>query len=461
MLRAAIYTRISQDSAGLGLGVERQRRDCTALCEAQGWTIVETLIENDTSAFSGKPRPFYRRLLGLIEARSVDVVVVWHPDRLHRSPVELEHFIDVIEAADVRVVSVSAGEFDLGTPEGRLTARITGAVARKESEDKSRRASRKHVELAEAGKVGGGGQRPFGFESDRVTIREAEAAEIRRAAARLLAGDSVRSIVAAWNERVPSVTGTAWSATTVRRLLASPRIAGQRSHLGTVTAAAVWPAIIDEDTSMRLRALLASPSAGSGPATARSYLLGGWVWCECGVRMSTRPVIRKGHRYRRYFCAPERGGGCQGGIGAEPLEVLVVDRMFLWLDSPELAARVAKARPAPARSAGATVGQLEERLGELADLFADGKISAVEWTRARARLESRLAAAVAAVATEVRSEVGGQWVGRGVALRAAWEDLSLDQRRVVLARVLERVTIARTTRANNRFDPARVTTTWL
>ena len=75
---------------------------------------------------------------------------------------------------------MTAGEFDLCTPEGRLTARIVGSVARKESEDKSRRIRRKHVELAKAGKVSGGGRRPFGFESDRVTIREDEAAPERK-----------------------------------------------------------------------------------------------------------------------------------------------------------------------------------------------------------------------------------------------------------------------------------------
>ena len=52
---------------------------------------------------------------------------------------------------------------------------ILGAVA-KESDDKSRRLRRKHQELAEAGKVSGGGTRPFGFEADRVTIRPDEAA---------------------------------------------------------------------------------------------------------------------------------------------------------------------------------------------------------------------------------------------------------------------------------------------
>jgi DNA invertase Pin-like site-specific DNA recombinase len=46
-----------------------------------------------------------------------------------------------------------SGDLDLSTHEGQLMARITGAVARKESDDKSRRIQRKHQELAHACRV--------------------------------------------------------------------------------------------------------------------------------------------------------------------------------------------------------------------------------------------------------------------------------------------------------------------
>ena len=37
MRTAAIYVRISQDRGGAGLGVQRQREDCEALCDRLGW----------------------------------------------------------------------------------------------------------------------------------------------------------------------------------------------------------------------------------------------------------------------------------------------------------------------------------------------------------------------------------------------------------------------------------------
>ena len=154
-VRAGLYTRISWDPAGQGAGVERQRLDCEALCAARGWEVAQLFEDNDVSAYSGKPRRGYERMLSAIEEGALDAIVTWHNDRLHRSPRELEAFIDLVERSGLRVAVVAGGDYDLTTPDGRFTARIVGAVARKESEDRSRRVRRKHLELAERGKPSG------------------------------------------------------------------------------------------------------------------------------------------------------------------------------------------------------------------------------------------------------------------------------------------------------------------
>jgi site-specific DNA recombinase len=84
--RAAIYARISRDREGGGLGVDRQRDDCRALAARLGWDVVAVYTDNDLSAYAGKPRPGYRALLDAIDAGQVNAVIAWHPDRLHRSP---------------------------------------------------------------------------------------------------------------------------------------------------------------------------------------------------------------------------------------------------------------------------------------------------------------------------------------------------------------------------------------
>jgi DNA invertase Pin-like site-specific DNA recombinase len=83
-VRAAIYLRQSRDALGDGRAVERQREDCETLAADRGWTVTASLTDNDVSASSGKLRPGYQRLLGLVDDRAVDVIVVWHIDRLTR-----------------------------------------------------------------------------------------------------------------------------------------------------------------------------------------------------------------------------------------------------------------------------------------------------------------------------------------------------------------------------------------
>jgi DNA invertase Pin-like site-specific DNA recombinase len=78
---AAVYARISSDPEGDRLGVNRQREDCEALAERKGWPIAEVYIDDDRSAYSGKPRPEYRRMLDDIASRSVDALVVYNLDR--------------------------------------------------------------------------------------------------------------------------------------------------------------------------------------------------------------------------------------------------------------------------------------------------------------------------------------------------------------------------------------------
>src|SRR5947209_3669246 len=163
-VRAAVYCRISDDRTEEALGVARQELDCRALAERRGWDVADLYIDNDLSAYRGAPRPAYSRLLDDISAKRVDAVVVYDLDRLHRHPRELEQFFEVCDAAGLKHLASVSGDVDLATHDGRFHARILGAVARKESDDKSRRSGRKHEGLALAGKLSGGGDRPFGYE---------------------------------------------------------------------------------------------------------------------------------------------------------------------------------------------------------------------------------------------------------------------------------------------------------
>src|SRR5438270_248075 len=95
---AAVYVRISIDGEGSSLGVLRQQEDCIPLCLERGYPRERIRIyeDNDISAYSGKARPSYRRLLRDIESGEVTFVAVWHVDRLHRRTRELDEFIELV-----------------------------------------------------------------------------------------------------------------------------------------------------------------------------------------------------------------------------------------------------------------------------------------------------------------------------------------------------------------------------
>ena len=94
---AAIYARISSDQEGTGLGVARQVKECQERADAAAG-VVETFIDNDISAYTGKRRPEYERMLEAMREGRVNAVIVYHLDRLTRRPNELEEFVEVCTA---------------------------------------------------------------------------------------------------------------------------------------------------------------------------------------------------------------------------------------------------------------------------------------------------------------------------------------------------------------------------
>ena len=188
--------------------MRRQEEDCRELALRRGWTVAAVYTDNDISASNGKPRPAYRRMLGDLREGLAGAVVVWDLDRLHRRPKELEEFIELADELHIALASVG-GDVDLSTPQGRMVARIKGAVARQEADQISRRVRRKFDQLAASGHVSNGGRRPFGFTRDRMALVPQEAMIVQELAARVLAGESLHELVRDLQARkVPTSTGS-------------------------------------------------------------------------------------------------------------------------------------------------------------------------------------------------------------------------------------------------------------
>lgn len=458
---AAIYARISQDRTGEALGTRRQVADCEAEAERRGWPVAEVYVDDDVSAHSGKHRPAYHRMLDDLRDGHVDAVIVYHLDRLHRRPKELEEFVEVCDAAKVKHVASVHGDVNLSAGDGMLVARIMAAVAANESDAKSRRVRRKMQDNAEKG-LPHGPQRPFGFEDDKVAIRESEAAVIRELAARFLAGEPVTSLTGWLNTQgIPTATGrTRWRATTVREMLRNGRLSGQRQSKGEIIGPAVWPAIITAEQTEQIRAKLDDPARRTTRA-ARRYLLAGMLRCHaCGAVLVSHPRQNK----RRYVCKTGHDFvGCGKTYIAGPrVEELIYEAVLYRLDTPDLQAALS-GQASQDQQVAMLVEQVaveQAHLDELADLYATREITATEWTRARKPIEGRLKTAKGRLSRMQRTTVLDGVVGNASQLRGQWPALNLNRQRAIVAAVLDHAVVGPGQRGGNRFDPDRVRPVW-
>lgn len=460
----AVYARISQDRSGEGLGVQRQLKDCHAEAARRGWLVAEEYVDDDLSAYSGKARPSYNRMLEQIRSGERDAVIVWHVDRLTRRPIELEEFAQACAAGGVTDIVTLHGNMNLSSGDGLLMARFMAAGAAWESDNKSRRSRRKMLELAEAGKPHGGGARPFGFNDDRMSVNEAEADAIREIVARFLAGESIASLVRWLDEaEVRTVTGKQWRSPTVRNLLRSARIAGLREHQGQVIGKAAWPAIITPEQHDQAVAILDNPTRRTNRA-ARRYLLSGLL--RCG-RCESKLWSMSRHEYdsRRYLCrsGPDFGGCGKITVTAAPVEELIYRSVLMRLDSDELATTLEGRYRADETSAllSEEIAADTKQLHDLAQMFGNREVTAAEWRAAREPIERRLQANRRRQTARHGFSVLDGHVGSAATLERNWANLNLDRQRAIVAAVLDHAIIhPATKRGRQSLDPARVEPRW-
>lgn len=440
MSRAAIYTRISRDFTGAGAGVARQEQDCREKATSLGWEVAEVYSDNDASAYSGKRRPQYESMLGAIRAGQVDGVIVWHTDRLYRRMTDLEEYISVCggERRGIPTYTVKAeGSLDLTTPSGRMVARQLASVAQYESEQKGERQRRANRQRAEQGRHFGT-RRPFGYEPDGLTVREAEAEAIRDAYRLILSGGSLREVARRWNDAglVTPQKGSQWTGTVVGRTLRTARLAGVREYLGEVVrgsegeaVASEWPAIVDLDTWQAAQAVLDDPARRTTPTFTSQLLLSGVALCaDCGA------VIQSGGKRKgrsRYRCSGKAGHVYRE---AKPVDDFVEELVLRRLAEPDLVELVRGRSEGPRVDVAALrrgAAEVHARMDGLAEAYADGDITKSQLQRGSERATARLAEIEGQMPTDTGTAALGQLV-TGLDLLRTWAGLSLEQRRGVV-----------------------------
>jgi site-specific DNA recombinase len=472
----ASYARRSKEKDTLGIAL--QLRHCRERADEEGWRVLEFSDDGRSGWDPRVRREGYETMLDAIRAGKSDAVLIYKADRLHRDDRERRRFEDVFEEAGLWLVALANGKrFDLKTADGKKDFREAGIAAEYYSDQLSERLSDHHAYLAGEGRDSGG-PRPFGFEPDRVTVREVEAELIREAARRFVGGESLRAIAADWNGRgLVTAQGAAWRPSHVRKTISSARSAGLREHHGRVVAEATWPAIVDKRMRDLILSILDDPHRRTAHSTARKYVLTGLVFCGACERRLYSARRNDGGRHYRCDSGPNRGGCGRVSIAAGPLEEHVCERAYSAWESRILAEanRVEGKTRRRLRSRAddetpkvlAEVEALEERLASLGRLYAEGSVGEEEFVSASQRLRERL--------EDLRTELGRAAARRGPGHRwvldpdfqivPPWEtdepDVKvLEDLRSLVAEVVTRVQIAPATKRGGRFDRSRVEIIW-
>lgn len=487
--RVVAYNRISRFRENVGTtsvevsrATDRQESDANRYAAEAGYGAVDehfTDSGRSASEYRTKARERFADLLAEVRAGRVAVILVWVLDRIVRDPRDLETLMDLCREHGVRIVQTASGsELDPTNPESILHARISGAVAAYEAAKTSMR-QRRRSEAAVAAGAPHGGRRRFGYEANMERVRASEAAMIREAVRRFLAGESLRSIATWMNTPGPvgpmgpgsvggGPTGATWTGPNLRHMIGGPHLAALRVHRGTVVGPGQWPAILSVETHQHVVHALANPDRRpSGSGNARVYLLAGLMRChECGEPCRARPAARpnratKGTRSAAYYCSTGQH---------VHRSVELVDRQVESL----MVARLANLDPATGvltdESAGAEVVRLRDARAALDDRYAEyvaeaGSMSPKAFTAVIGRLEAEMADLDAAIAdagtmahraSRVLADASGptaaaRWYGTED--EAGWD---LSRRRAIIAELAS----VQLRRNGARWDPEDVVITW-
>lgn len=364
-LRCAIYTRKSTEE-GLqqdfnSLDAQREAAESFILSQKrEGWQIVADHFDDGGYTGANMDRPALKRLLGAVEDRSVDCVVVYKVDRLSRSLMDFARIVEVFDQNGVSFVSVTQ-QFNTTTSIGRLTLNILLSFAQFEREIISERTRDKMSAARRKGKWIGG-HPVLGYDIDskggRLIVNPEEAEQVRtifglylelRSLLPLLQEADRRGLrTKRWTTEDGKVRGGQRIAKgTMHGILTNAIYTGMVEHKGCL-----YPGeherIIEQNTWDRVHENLQRNSGDNGASLKNKFgaLLKGLLFCvPCGTPMIHTYTMRNSKRYRYYVCysAQQKGWkNCETkSVPAQAIESAVLDSIRRLGTDPKLAEAVA------------------------------------------------------------------------------------------------------------------------
>ena len=344
-LRCAVYTRKSSEH-GLEQdfnSLDAQREAAEAYIKSQtheGWKLIKTHYDDGGLSGGTLERPALQSLLADIQARKIDIVVVYKVDRLTRSLADFAKLVELFDQYNVSFVSVTQ-QFNTTTSMGRLTLNVLLSFAQFEREVTSERIRDKIAASKRKG-LWVGGMAPLGYDSKdrRITVNDQEAERVRTIFRSYLKWGSLNLLMADLRQRRvftkvrtlktgETVGGVPFTRGSLAHLLRNRFYIGEVVFKGEVLTGE-QPAILERELFEAVQAKLTQQVNGHNARRMKSEaLLIGRIFDDAGNRMSPSHARKGGVKYRYYLSysllqgQPARAGSVRR-VPASEIEALVV-----------------------------------------------------------------------------------------------------------------------------------------
>jgi DNA invertase Pin-like site-specific DNA recombinase len=454
-MRLIGYTRVSRVAGREGesfIAVPVQRERIEKQAAAQGHVVVAWQGDLDQTG-ARIDRPAFEAALRAVESGEADGIAVARLDRFARSVAGAAKALDRLEAAGGVLISVDLG-MDTSTSAGKLMRNVLMALAEFELDR-----IKENWQATTVNAIGRGvpvSRPPLGYlrrEDGRFEPDLVAAPAVRELFVRRAAGASWTTLARFLDEKLPREDGKRWTRQTISGFVGRRTYLGEARQGEVVNVDAHPPLVTKREWDLAQ----ATPSTGSRGRDGGA-LLAGIIRCgSCGHTLTRASDGARG--YSNYVCRKRHSDG----LCASPAKLSVdradrfIEQLFLeQLDQEPLGA-VGEPAGGTLDAALTALNAAELELNEYRDA---NLISVVGKDAYIAGLASRQAALDAArqAVTDANVTAGP---APGIAdLGAVWPELTVAERRHLLASVIDRVVVAKAETRKRTPVGERVSVVW-